>query len=148
MRERMNNSELAKENLSSQVERVVVTDQVIRVTLGPASKADAPIEIPWTKKSLRDCTIDQQASAESDKLLQAVIRAHGWLSDLSNGRFSSIEELAAACKLHAKVVRQGLRLAFLAPDLTSAILDGERSLQLKQIPKTLPLLWSEQRLLN
>jgi len=70
------------------------------------------------------------------------------LSDLSSGRYSSIEELAAARKLHAKVVRLGLRPAFLAPDLTSAILDGERSLQLKQIPKTLPLPWSGQRLLD
>jgi hypothetical protein len=148
VRERINNSELANENLSNQVERVVVTDQVIRVTLGPASKADAPIEIPWNEKSPRDCTIDQPASAESSKLLQAVIRAHGWLNDLAAGRYSCIEQLAAACKLHAKVVRLGLRLAFLSPDLTSAILDGERSLHLKQIPKTLPLAWSEQRLFD
>jgi hypothetical protein len=45
-------------------------------------------------------------------------------------------------------VRQGLRLAFLAPDLTSAILDGEQSPPLKQIPKTLALTWSEQRFVD
>jgi hypothetical protein len=73
----MSSSELAEETLSNQVERVIVTDQVIRVTLGPASKADAPMDIPWNKKSPRDCTVDQPASAERSKLLHAVIRAHG-----------------------------------------------------------------------
>jgi hypothetical protein len=36
-------------------------------------------------------------------------------ADLKSGRFSSIEELAVTAKLHPKVVRQALRLAFLAP---------------------------------
>jgi hypothetical protein len=81
------------------------------------------------------------------KLLQAVVRAHACLSDLQSGRFSTIEELATAAKIHPKVARQGLRLAFLAPEVTSAILRGERSeaLTLRQMPKPLPLAWTSHR---
>jgi hypothetical protein len=49
--------------------------------------------------------------------------------------------------LHPKVVRQALRLAFLSPEVTSAILDGRHSkgLALARIPKLLPLSWTEHR---
>jgi len=47
--------------------------------------------------------------------------------------------------LHPKVVRQAFRLAFLSPDVTSAILEGRQpaALSLAQIPKLLPLSWTE-----
>ena len=76
--------------------------------------------------------------------MKSIIRAHSWLDGLSAGRHASIEDLATAADLHPKVVRQGLRLAFLPPDLTRAILDGEATVELKQIPKLLPLSWQEQ----
>jgi len=78
------------------------------------------------------------------KLVKSIIRAHAWLDDLSSGRHASIDGLAAAADLHPKVVRQGLRLAFLPPDLTRAALEGEATIELKQIPKLLPLSWREQ----
>jgi hypothetical protein len=46
---------------------------------------------------------------------------------------------------HPKVVRQGLRLAFLTPELITPVLDGDPVLELKQVPKLLPLSWREQR---
>ena len=73
-------------------------------------------------------------------------RAHAWLSELCNGDHASIESLAKTAKLHAKVIRQGLRLAFLAPDITKSIIQGEQpaSLTLAAIPKTLALRWAGQ----
>jgi len=55
--------------------------------------------------------------------------------------------LAEAIRLHPKVVRQALRLAFLSPDVTSAILEGNQPapLSLTEIPKLLPLPWREHR---
>jgi hypothetical protein len=79
------------------------------------------------------------------KLVKSIVRAHAWLDDLSSGRHASIEDLATAADIHPKVVRQGLRLAFLPPDLTRSVLDGEATLELKQIPKLLPLSWREQQ---
>jgi site-specific DNA recombinase len=73
-----------------------------------------------------------------------VVRAHVWLKDLSSSRYQSIEDLADAAGLHPKIVRQGLRLAFLSPIVTSAIQEADRSIELKQIPKLLALPWGEQ----
>jgi len=53
--------------------------------------------------------------------------------------------------MHPKVVRQALRLAFLSPEVTSAILEGRQpaALSLARIPKLLSLPWAEhQRLLG
>jgi hypothetical protein len=53
--------------------------------------------------------------------------------------------------MHPKVVRQALRLAFLSPGVTSAVLEGRHraGLALAQIPKLLLLQWTEhQRLLG
>ncbi|MCK1379360.1 hypothetical protein IVB33_17230 [Bradyrhizobium sp. 24] len=66
------------------------------------------------------------------------------MNDLSSDRHASIESLADSVGIHPKIVRQGLRLAFLAPDVTSAIVNEGRPVKLKQIPKTLPLAWSDQ----
>jgi site-specific DNA recombinase len=58
-----------------------------------------------------------------------------------------VEELADADGLHPKVIRQTLRLAFLSPAVTSAVLQGKQpaGLSLAQIPKLLPLPWAQQQ---
>jgi site-specific DNA recombinase len=71
--------------------------------------------------------------------LKAIVREHAWLDDLASGRISSIEELAAATDLHPKVIRQGLRLAFLAPGFLRNEIEGNGSTKLNQVPKLLPL---------
>jgi site-specific DNA recombinase len=87
------------------------------------------------------------ADKPDQKLLEAIVRPRAWLADLQTGRFSSIEELATSANLHPKVVRQALRLAFLSPDITTAILTGDPSTNLKlaAIPKLLPLDWAVHR---
>jgi len=52
--------------------------------------------------------------------------AHLWLKRLEDGTYRSIEELGRAAKVHRKNVRIGLRLAFLAPRITKAILTGSQ----------------------
>ena len=70
---------------------------------GPQSQGDPQ----WTAAS---------EPKNDQKLMKSIVRAHAWLDDLSTGRHASVEDLAAAADLHPKVVRQGLRLAFLPPD--------------------------------
>jgi hypothetical protein len=79
------------------------------------------------------------------KLLKSIVRTHAWRADLVSRRYASVEDLAAAANLNPKVIRQGLRLAFLPPELTTAAVIGEATLALKQIPKVLPFSWHEQR---
>jgi hypothetical protein len=83
----------------------------------------------------------------NESLIQSIVRAHAWVRNLHDGKHESVEALAEANRLHPKVVRQAFRLAFLSPEVTSAILEGRQpsGLSLTQIPKSLPLQWTEHR---
>jgi site-specific DNA recombinase len=85
--------------------------------------------------------------ARNKSLIQTIVRAHIWVHCLRDGVYESIEQLAEAKRLHPKVVRQNLRLAFLSPDVTSSILEGQQpaGLMLAHIPKLLPLPWAQHR---
>jgi site-specific DNA recombinase len=131
--------------ITDRIERIVLGDTQIRVTLN-AKDSDSPvpaIEIPWTSNKVSyDCVPAHSEPKPDPKLVQAIARAHAWLADLKNGRFSSVEELAAGAKLHPKVVRLILRFAFLSPKITSGILAGnQRVPALRQTPKRLSLDW-------
>ena len=133
--------------LFGRIERVTVSAGKIQITLEMRGSNKRPIEIPWTPKPKDQAQI-QLAPSETKadpKLIKAIVRAQAWLSQLSDGQHTSIEDLAAAAGYNPKVIRQGLRLAFLAPEVAAAALDGETPIRLKQIPKLLPLSWREQR---
>lgn len=149
LRKQFPDQEVSRDTISDCVDRVTVKKNSVEITILPGILSNDLIDIPRTRTlsngkfappTLSDGKPDQ-------KLLHSFVRAHSWLEDLSSGRHGSVEDLADAVGLHPKVVRQGLRLAFLSPEVTSAILEGERPLQLKQIPKLLPISWHEQRLI-
>jgi site-specific DNA recombinase len=123
------------------VDRVTVKKTSIEIALVAGAFSKDSIEIPWTRIVSNGTHVPPTLSDRKpdQKLLQSLVRAHAWLKDLSSCRYASVEDLAIAAGLHPKVVRQGLRLAFLSPQVTSAIMEGDRSLELKQIPKLLPL---------
>jgi site-specific DNA recombinase len=139
------------------VERVVISRGQLMLTIaGPhgATNVDglpADIKIAWSTEAK-----DTAAAVESDgapdgshneALIQSIVRAHVWMHSLREGTYESIEDLADAYRMHPKVVRQALRLAFLSPEVTSAILEGRQpaGLVLAQIPKLLPLHWTEHK---
>jgi site-specific DNA recombinase len=136
------------------IERVVIAADQLLITIAGAADADnSPLEIqiPWSIKP-RDSlpTVEGDATSEAthnDVLIQTIIRAHAWMQSLRNGIYPSIETLAYAKNLHPKVIRQALQLAFLSPDVTSAILEGRQpvALSLTRIPKLLPMAWTEHR---
>ena len=136
------------EAIPERIERVLLSDTLVRITFKSEGQVEGSsfktLEIPWVPTKASHTHAPPPSDGKPDqKLLQAVVRAYAWLADLKSGRFSSLEELASAAKLHAKVVRQALRLAFLAPGLTSAILEGNQpGLTLRRIPKRLPLPWT------
>jgi site-specific DNA recombinase len=73
-----------------------------------------------------------------------VIRAHCWAAALANNDFVSVEQLAATAKLHPKVVRTELRLAFLAPHITGSILNGDFTFGLLKLRNIAALSWRKQ----
>ena len=134
---------------------VVCSDRLLIATAGPRDGDDREISVAWTAKPRHLATItngsDGLEATHNDSLVQSISRAHAWLRCLRDGAYTSVEELAEANQIHPKVVRQALRLAFLSPSVTSAILERTQpvGLVLPRIPKLLPLPWAEhQRLLD
>ena len=70
-----------------------------------------------------------------------------WTELLINGEHTSIESLAVSINMHPKGVRKSIRLAFLAPEITEAIVLGRhpKSLTLTVLQQTAALSWVEQR---
>jgi site-specific DNA recombinase len=141
-------------NSVDMLERVVVTrDHLIIMIAGSTDGDGQPhkIKLAWSAKATNSATVvdgdDKPERAHNVSLIQSMVRAHGWMRSMQDGKYRSIEQLAQANDLHPKVVRQALRLAFLSPDVTSAILEGGqfKGLSLARIPKLLPLPWVEQR---
>lgn len=134
------------------LERVVVArDRLLLTTINTAERESRDIKIAWSTKPRNSVTtvIGNGASevAHNAGLIQSIVRAHVWMRSLREGAYESIEQLAEANRIHPKVVRQALRLAFLSPDVTSAILEGRQpaDLSLARIPKLLPLPWVQHR---
>jgi site-specific DNA recombinase len=111
------------------------------------------IRIPWSRATARDASARLETSGEpthmpDQALMQSIVRSHVWLQSLQDGTYESIEALAEASRLHPKVVRLALRLPFLSPDLTAAIMVGSPVIKiatLAAIPKSLPLSWARQQ---
>jgi hypothetical protein len=87
---------------------------------------------------------DLATRSPNHKLLQSVVRAHAWLSNLADNGFSSIEELASKADIHPKVMRQALKLGFLAPDIVTSILAGEATFELADLRNVSALSWQSQ----
>jgi site-specific DNA recombinase len=137
-----------------QIHRVVVAQGqfLIQVAAAPGEVGSTQeIRIPWSREATGTATMVQCDSApdpaRNESLIQSVVRAHAWMRHLHKGTYVSVEALAEANRVHPKVVRQALRLAFLSPAVTSAIIDGRQpsGLSLAQIPKLLPLQWAGHR---
>lgn len=111
------------------VSRIAVGSTAIIVTVKRTSdNAQSLIEIPWSSsdqsprapvKIFQDTT-----PVPNLVLVQAIVRSHVWLSSLLDDTYKSIDDLARAVGIHPKVVRNRIRMAFLAPNITLSILQG------------------------
>jgi site-specific DNA recombinase len=126
--------------------------------LGLALQADAPtvltlteqVRLTRTGKVLR--LLDQNGCAPSTRapdepLLKMVCQARAWWATLAQGELN-VDELAARENMSASRLSRLLRLAFLSPALTDAVLDGTMKpiggrMELVQ-PGALPACWREQ----
>jgi len=134
------------------LKRVVITRNRLQITItGTATDDTRTISQEWRPKPKDSATgtlnTGLQDETRNQALVQSIARAHAWVRSLSDSTYASVEQLAADADLHPKVVRQALRLAFLAPEATSAILEGRQpaTLSLVSVPKLLPLAWTEHR---
>lgn len=138
--------------VAAHVERIALGRDKLLITLKSDDSNANLIEVarsrPPASPRARIESDDRQPANEPDiSLIHAVARAHLWLKALSDGTYQTIEELAAVVKWHPKVIRKALRLAFLAPDITEAVMIGTqpKSLSVSALQEISALAWDEQR---
>ena len=95
--------------------------------------------------------VDMSNENIDEALVKAIARAHRWQEMLDTREARSIKDVANKESIPASYAQKVMRLTELAPDITSAILEGKQppELQLKDLIKgePLPLDWSEHRVL-
>ena len=89
-----------------------------------------------------------QPARPDPALIKAVARGHLWCEDLTTGRAASLRDIAEREGITEGYVGRLIRLAFLAPCMVKAILEGSQPVDLTAARLTgrlgLPLDWSEQ----
>jgi DNA invertase Pin-like site-specific DNA recombinase len=142
------------ELVESKLGRVVLWPNHAIITLKNSSEnSSKPIEVPWSPRQTRALArIDEIGASNghrppNPRLVQAIVRAHVWLKQLSDGTYDTVESLARAVDLHPKIIRKGIRLAFLSPAATKTILDGQQraTMTLGDLDEAIGLSWDKQQ---
>jgi hypothetical protein len=120
------------------VQRVVVQTGILRVELTGASEGEDPaIEIPWAprgpgrpKREVLEpavgATGDQRPmrSEVRTTLVRAIALGRLWLQELTSGKVRDTEEIAIREDRSKRSVHMTMSLAFLAPDIVDAAING------------------------
>ena len=92
---------------------------------------------------------DTRASNPDPQLIKAIALGHGWLREIRGGSTTSLSELAERHGVDRTDAGRIIRLAFLAPDIIEAILEGRqpRDLSFRRLKRlsNLPMSWAGQR---
>jgi len=70
--------------------------------------------------------IERKEAIVDTTMVKIIARGHRWYRLLSDGQYNTIEDLAAAEKFSLSYVSRVTRLAFLAPGIIEAILEGKQ----------------------
>ena len=86
-------------------------------------------------------------SAADSTLVKALARAFRWRRMMEAGRYSTLNELAAAEKFNSSYFSRLLRLTLLAPEIVEAIRDGPQpeEMTLPGLMEPFPAEWERQR---
>ncbi len=122
--------------------------------LTPGRSLDINFEFPFTlhqkgrAKPIVIATAGKATQRDPD-LIALVADARRWMEELVDGQVASVQEITTRERLRSGAVSRILPLAYLAPDISEAILQGHQpaSLSVKHLRelKDLPLDWPEQR---
>ena len=147
-----------------QVARVVVHDDRLVIGLRAAEAEEASdsgdghsLSIPWQKppsrksrqilvphgipkNEIRPTRIERRA-----RLVNAIARGRRWLDEIVSGSVTDVQQIAARQKCSARQVNMTISLAFLAPDLVRAAVEGRllRGIGVERL-RDAPAEWSRQ----
>ena len=118
--------------------------------LGPLPRLSAaPSESPTLKRARHRAPFGNAPARPNPSLIKLIVRAHLFEAKLLQSDGGKFAELARREKLNRPYFARILRLTYLAPDITDAILDGRQPLNLSAAMllnhPSLPLAWPEQR---
>jgi DNA invertase Pin-like site-specific DNA recombinase len=161
--------ERQRDLLSTLVHQVTLTPNSIRIEIersglmallaDPQSAARAEgtfaiaITIQLKRRGAEAKLVMPAAGARSTlvdaKLIAVIAEAHRWIDELADGGAASVRDLARRINRDAGDISRTLPLAFLAPDIVEAILEGRQPIdltpsRLKRIG-ILPCRWEHQR---
>jgi hypothetical protein len=151
-------------------DRGVIAEQVVRIDVHKdrlmvrlkgteeSHSTDGPLlSIPWQKplsrksrqilipigvprNEVRPIRIERRA-----RLVNAISRGRRWLDEIVTGSVTDIEQIAARHKCSGRQVNMTILLAFLAPDLVKAAVDGRlpRGIGVERL-RDAPAEWSRQ----
>jgi site-specific DNA recombinase len=112
---------------------------------------DVPVSFRRRGVEMKLVIADNRAPllAPDPKLIAVVAQGRQWFADIREGKVGSIAELALQCGVYRTDVGRMIPLAFLAPDIVEAILDGRQPVELtaarlKRV-RDLPVSWDDQR---
>ncbi len=90
--------------------------------------------------------IERKDAIVDSAMVKLVARGYRWHRLLADGVHNTIEEVAAAEKISDSYVSRAMRLAFLAPVILEAILDGKQPahLTMKDLLEPFPFEWGRQ----
>jgi site-specific DNA recombinase len=108
----------------------------------PPSKRRRQILLPYnaSRSEVRPERFERRA-----RLVSAIARGRQWLDDVVSGRVTSVAELCAREKCSVRQVNLTISLAFLAPNLVKAAVEGRlpRGIGVERL-RDLPAEWSRQ----
>jgi site-specific DNA recombinase len=137
--------------------RLIVRFKSDNADEGSDSQDDQSLSIPWHKppsKRSRQILLPHNAS-RSDvrpeqferraRLVSAIARGRRWLDDVVSGRVATVAELCAREKCTVRQVNMTISLAFLAPNLVKAAVEGRlpRGIGVERL-RDPPTEWSRQ----
>ena len=121
------------------------------------SPDDKSLTIPWQKppsKKSRQILLPHNTSRSNVRperferrvrLVEAIARGRWWLDDVVSGRVTTVSELCARENCSVRQVNMTISLAFLAPNLVKAAVEGRlpRGIGIDRL-RDLPTEWSQQ----
>lgn len=147
------------EVLSSLVSRIEVQRAQLIVSLKPTDKSaeGVTISIPWQKppsRRRREILLPQGAARESTRperverrarLISSIARGRRWLQEITTGVVKDAEQLATRERCTVRQVNLTLSLAFLAPPLVKAAVEGRlpRGINIERLRDPDPI-WTKQ----
>ena len=173
-REYLTSQEKVRNDLRSMVTRIIVRHQKIELQLSKHAvlktfltpqrseeiagtltasedliilEADAQLRRCGGEVRLLLADTEQNRARPVPSLVRAVARAHDWMDRILRGEIPNQRALAKHTGFDERYISRIIPLAFLAPDITEAILEGKQdpNLSLEKCVDEIPFEWALQR---